>query len=157
MTVSADLTETTSFATPKQCGRRRHNLHSSQKSSFNTETPTSSTFILNTTTPTAPHTPADQASLNELMLLSHLREYEHRARYLEHEAYINNLRYSSCRKMKVKLVKEGLWQNREITGLSQENDQLRMEKDEMAEDLRQTRNYFRATAFEATEFLERKR
>jgi predicted RecB family nuclease len=91
------------------------------------------------------------------MLLSHLREYEHRVGYLEHEAYINNLRYSSCRKVKVKLVKEGLRQRREITGLSQENDQLRMEKDEMAEDLRQTRNYFRAAAFEATGFLERKR
>jgi hypothetical protein len=154
LTTLADFTEATSSATPTECGRQHQNFHNLQKSSFNTGTPTSLKPSLSTATPSAPQTPDVHASLDELMLLSHLREHEHHVEHMEHELYIDNLRHQPCKK--VKLPNEVLRQRRRIARLSQENDQLRRERDVMAEELRQTNNYFRASAFEAMNFLERK-
>jgi hypothetical protein len=106
LTTLADLTVTTLSATVMECDRPRRDLHDSQETFFDTEMPTSSNSNLNTAAPSVTQISSDQTSLNELMLLSHLREYEHRVEHLEHEVYVDNLLSQSCRKVKVKLAQE---------------------------------------------------
>jgi hypothetical protein len=109
--------------------------------------------VLNTATPSAPQTPAVQASLDELMLLSHLREYEHRVEHLEHEVYMKNMHIQSCRMFRLKMAKEVLRQRLKIASLSQENAELKQERDQKDQELFQARGVIRMTAETTADYL----
>jgi CRP-like cAMP-binding protein len=109
--------------------------------------------VLNTATPSAPQTPAVQASLDELMLLGQFREYEHRVEHLEHEVYMKNLHIQSCRMSKMKMAKEVLGQRLKIARLRQESAELKQERDQKDQELFQARRVIRMTAQTTADYL----
>jgi hypothetical protein len=115
--------------------------------------PTSPKSVLKTATPSPPQTPAVQASLDEIMLLSHLREYEHRVEHLEHEVYMKNMHIQSCRMFRMKMAKEVLRQRLKIASLDQENAELKQERDLKDQELFQARRVIRMTAETTANYL----
>jgi CRP-like cAMP-binding protein len=115
--------------------------------------PMSPKSVLNTATPSAPQTPAVQASLDELMLLGQLREYEHRVEHLEHEVYMKNLHIQSCRMSRMKMAKEVLGQRLKIARLKQESAELKQERDQKDQELFQARRVIRMTAQTTADYL----
>jgi hypothetical protein len=115
--------------------------------------PTSPKSVLKTATPSPPQTPAVQASLDEIMLLSHLREYENRVEHLEHEVYMKNMHIQSCRMFRMKMAKEVLRQRLKIASLDQENAELKQERDLKDQELFQARRVIRMTAETTANYL----
>jgi hypothetical protein len=115
--------------------------------------PTSPKSVLKTATPSPPQTPAVQASLDEIMLLSHLREYEHRVEHPEHEVYMKNMHIQSCRMFRMKMAKEVLRQRLKIASLDQENAELKQERDLKDQELFQARRVIRMTAQTTADYL----
>jgi uridylate kinase len=87
------------------------------------------------------------------MLLSHLREYEHRVEHLEHEVYMKNMHIQSCRMFTMKMAKEVLQQRLKIARLSQENAELKQEKEKKAQELFQARRVICMTAQTTADYL----